>query len=232
MVRRWEELPDFMQNDEVRPYHEVLSRRRFSLIMKRTIDFIVSSVMIVVLAPLLLGIAGWVRLDSGGPVFYRQERITQYGRRFRIYKFRTMVHNADQIGSHVTAEGDRRVTKAGKMLRGCRLDELPQLINIWKGEMTFVGTRPEVPEYVKCYTNEMLATLLLPAGVTSQASIRYKDEDRIIKEKTEQGRHIDLVYTEEILPDKMKWNLKAIKDFSLRSELILLVNTILAVLIR
>lgn len=229
MLCRWEELPDFMRTEEVWPYYEVLSRRRFSLILKRIFDFIVSTALIVLLIPLFIVLAAWIRLDSEGPVLYRQVRITQYGRRFRIYKFRTMIQNADYIGSLVTAEGDRRVTMAGMKLRGSRLDELPQLINIWKGEMTFVGTRPEVPKYVESYTKEMLATLLLPAGVTSQASVQYKDEDRMLREQTEQGRNIDQVYTEEILPEKMKWNLMAIKKFSLRSEFVLSVKTIMAV---
>ena len=149
MLRKWEELPAFMQTEEVRPYYEKLTRKWFSLLVKRIFDFAVSSVMLVILSPALLVLAVMIKKDSEGPVFYRQERITQYGRKFRIYKFRTMVINADKIGSLVTVGEDPRITKIGKRLRGCRLDELPQLINIWKGEMTFVGTRPEVEKYVK-----------------------------------------------------------------------------------
>ena len=146
MLCRWEQLPGFMRTEEVRPYYEVLKKHWFGLLVKRTFDFVMSSVMLIILSPVFLTLAIWIKRDSVGPVFYRQERVTQYGRKFRIYKFRTMVQNADQIGSLVTVGDDARITNAGKKLRGCRLDELPQLINIWKGEMTFVGTRPEVPK--------------------------------------------------------------------------------------
>lgn len=228
MLRKWEELPTFMQTEEVRPYYEKLSRKWFSLLVKRIFDFAVSSVMLVILSPALLVLAVMIKKDSEGPVFYRQERITQYGRKFRIYKFRTMVINADKIGSLVTVGEDPRITKIGKRLRGCRLDELPQLINIWKGEMTFVGTRPEVEKYVKKYTPEMMATLLLPAGVTSEASIQYKDEDKLLADVS--GEDADRVYIEKILPEKMKWNLEEIKKFGFFREIGTMVKTVVAVI--
>lgn len=227
MLRKWEELPAFMQTEEVRPYYEALRRKKWSLFVKRVFDFGVSSVMLLALSPVFLLLAVWIRLDSRGPVFYRQERVTQYGKIFRIYKFRTMVMDADRKGSLVTVGKDPRITKAGKKLRDCRLDELPQLINIWRGEMTFVGTRPEVPRYVKHYTKEMYATLLLPAGVTSEASIQYKDESRLLEGVS--GEEADRVYVEKILPGKMGWNLKSIKKFSLGKECSLLFQTIVAV---
>lgn len=229
MLCRWEQLPGFMRTEEVRPYYEVLRKHRFGLLAKRTFDFVMSSVMLSILSPVFLALAVWIKQDSEGPVFYRQERVTQYGRRFRIYKFRTMVQNADKIGSLVTVDGDARITNAGKKLRGCRLDELPQLINIWKGEMTFVGTRPEVPKYVKQYTKEMYATLLLPAGVTSEASIEFKDEDKLIAEGMEEGLSADEVYVERVLPGKMRWNLNMIKNFSLCKEMSILIKTVKAV---
>lgn len=229
MLCKWEELPAFMRNDAVRPYYESLERRRGMLLVKRTFDFIMSSWMLALFSPIFLAIAIWIRLDSAGPVFYRQERVTQYGRVFRIYKFRTMVQDADQKGSLVTTSGDARITKVGKKLRGCRLDELPQLINIWKGEMSFVGTRPEVIKYVRQYTAEMYATLLLPAGVTSEASVRFKDEDQLISKGTREGRSIDEVYVKEVLPEKMKWNLKGIREFSIMKEMGLLFCTVAAV---
>lgn len=229
MLRKWEELPTFMQTEEVRPYYEKLSRKWFSLFVKRIFDFAVSSVMLVILSPALLVLAVMIKMDSEGPVFYRQERITQYGRKFRIYKFRTMVINADKIGSLVTVGEDPRITKIGKRLRGCRLDELPQLINIWKGEMTFVGTRPEVEKYVKKYTPEMMATLLLPAGVTSEASIQYKDEDKLLADVS--GENADRVYVEKILPEKMKWNLEEIKKFGFFREIGTMVKTVVAVIL-
>lgn len=228
MLKKWEELPAFMQTEEVRPYYEKLSRKWFSLLVKRIFDFVVSSVMLVILSPALLVLAVMIKKDSEGPVFYRQERITQYGRKFRIYKFRTMVINADKIGSLVTVGEDPRITKMGKKLRGCRLDELPQLINIWKGEMTFVGTRPEVEKYVKKYTPEMMATLLLPAGVTSEASIQYKDEDKLLADVS--GEDADRVYVEKILPEKMKWNLDEIKKFGFFREIGTMVKTVVAVM--
>lgn len=228
MLRKWEELPTFMQTEEVRPYYEKLSRKWFSLFVKRIFDFAVSSVMLVILSPALLVLAVMIKKDSEGPVFYRQERITQYGRKFRIYKFRTMVINADKIGSLVTVGEDPRITKMGKKLRGCRLDELPQLINIWKGEMTFVGTRPEVEKYVKKYTPEMMATLLLPAGVTSEASIQYKDEDKLLADVS--GEDADRVYIEKILPEKMKWNLEEIRKFGFFREIGTMVKTVVAVM--
>lgn len=230
MLCRWEQLPGFMRTEEVRPYYEVLKKHWFGLLVKRTFDFVMSSVMLIILSPVFLSLAIWIKRDSEGPVFYRQERVTQYGRRFRIYKFRTMVQNADKIGSLVTVGGDSRITNAGKKLRGCRLDELPQLINIWKGEMTFVGTRPEVPKYVKQYTKEMYATLLLPAGVTSEASIEFKDEDSILAERTSKGKSTDEAYVDDVLERKMKWNLCMIKTFSLCKELAILLKTVKAVI--
>lgn len=229
MLCRWEQLPGFMRTEEVRPYYEVLRKHRFSLLVKRTFDFTMSSILLVMLAPMFILLAVWIKLDSKGPVFYRQERVTQYGRRFHIYKFRTMVQNADRIGSLVTVGDDPRITRVGKKLRSCRLDELPQLINIWKGEMTFVGTRPEVTKYMKKYTKEMYATLLLPAGVTSEASIEFKDEDELIAEGMGKGTSADCVYVEQVLPEKMRWNLKGIVSFSMISEMILLIKTLIAV---
>lgn len=229
MLCKWDELPSFMRTEEVRPYYDILKRRQVSLLVKRTFDFVMSSLLLLLLSPAFLILSVWIKLDSPGPVFYRQERVTQYGRIFRIYKFRTMVQNADKIGSLVTAGNDSRITKAGQKLRGCRLDELPQLINIWKGEMSFVGTRPEVVKYVKCYTKEMYATLLLPAGVTSEASIRYKNEDQIISEKTAEGKAVDKTYLNDVLPQKMRWNLRSIRMFSLIKECFILFETILIV---
>lgn len=215
-----------MQTEEMRPYYEKLHKKRFSLAVKRVFDFTVSSVMLVILSPALLVLGVLIKRDSKGPVFYRQERITQYGRKFRIYKFRTMVVNADRIGSLVTVGEDPRITKIGKRLRGCRLDELPQLINIWKGEMTFVGTRPEVEKYVKEYSPEMMATLLLPAGVTSEASIRYKDEAELL----DAAEDVDKTYVNKVLPGKMKYNLNSIKHFSLVGEMATMFRTVFAVL--
>ena len=176
MLKNWNRLPEYMRTDEVRPYYDLLQRKKLSLFFKRVFDIVVSLIMIILCSPILLIISILIVKDSKGGVFYRQERVTQYGRVFRIFKFRTMVQNADQMGTQVTVSNDSRITKIGSKLRNCRLDELPQLFNIFLGDMTFVGTRPESVHYVKSYTKEMYATLLLPAGVTSEASIQYKDE--------------------------------------------------------
>ena len=224
--RNWEELPDFMKTEAVRPYYDSLNNKKGQLFLKRVFDFTVSSLMLSALSPVLAVLAILIRLDSEGPVFYRQERVTQYGRRFRIYKFRTMVQDADKKGSLVTTQGDARITRMGKKLRGCRLDELPQLINIWKGEMSFVGTRPEVVKYVKQYTDEMYATLLLPAGVTSEASVQFKDEDQRIAAGVKAGRSADQVYVEDVLGEKMEWNLRSLRNYSVEKEFRTLIRTV------
>ena len=225
MLKKWEELPKYMRTEAVRPYYESLSRKKFSLYVKRFFDVTVASVMLVLLSPVLLVLTFLIAKDSKGGVFYRQERVTQYGRKFRIFKFRTMVANADKIGTQVTVQNDNRITKIGEKLRKYRLDELPQLFNIILGDMSFVGTRPESTHYVKCYTPEMYATLLLPAGVTSEASIRYKDEAELL----DRADNVDEVYVKEVLPGKMKYNLEEIRKFSWWREIGTMVRTVVAV---
>ena len=194
--------------------------------VKRLEDVVFSVLMLILFSPVFLIAAVGIKCTDGGPVFYKQKRLTKDGKIFEIYKFRTMVDDAERKGSLVTAEGDSRITRVGKKLRGCRLDELPQLINIWKGEMSFVGTRPEVAKYVRQYRPDMYATLLLPAGVTSEASIRFKDEDRFFKE----GQDVDAIYVNKVLPMKMAWNLKALWRYSLPREIWTMAETVLAVL--
>ena len=225
MLRRWEDLPKRMQNEAVRPYYEQLQKKKVSLFLKRCIDVSLSSALLLFLAPamLLIGIA--VRLDSPGPALFRQVRVTQYGRQFRIFKFRTMVNHADRMGTQVTASGDARITRLGRKMRHYRLDELPQLLNIFLGDMSFVGTRPEVVKYVREYTDEMTATLLLPAGVTSEVSIQYKDEEKLLAD----AEDVDEAYIHVVLPEKMEYNLKSLKDFSLIHELRIMVDTVIAV---
>ncbi len=226
LLKPWDDLPDYMRTEEVRPYYDALKRHTISLILKRIFDFSVSLILLLIIWPILLILALAVRMDSPGPVFYKQERITTYGKRFRIWKFRTMVVNADKIGTQVTVSNDQRITKVGRILRGVRLDELPQIINILTGDMSFVGTRPEVVKYVNAYKPEFYATLLLPAGVTSEASIRYKDEYELL----DKADDVDKVYIEQVLPNKMKWNLNSIARFSFLRELLTMVRTVLAVL--
>lgn len=226
MLKKWENLPRELQTDAVRPYYDILRKKQVTLFFKRVFDVAVSGVMLLLLSPVFLVLAIAIKLDSPGPVFYRQVRVTQYGRRFRIFKFRSMVSDADRIGTQVTVSGDSRVTKVGKFIRKFRLDEVSQLIDIFRGTMTFVGTRPEVPKYVVAYTQEMMATLLLPAGVTSEASIRYKDEAELL----DQAENVDQVYIERVLPGKMAINLDAIRNFSFREDIATMFRTVLAVL--
>ncbi len=225
MLRDWDELPKFMKNEQVRAYYDALSRKKRSLAIKRTLDVILASTLLVFLFPLMVAIGVIVRCDSKGPALFRQVRITQYGRRYRIYKFRTMVDEPTIRGTQITIRGDKRVTKVGKRLRSLRLDELPQLLNILCGDMSFVGTRPEVEKYVRAYSPEMYATLLLPAGVTSEASVRYKDEEQLLDEADD----VDVTYITEILPSKMEYNLKGVKRFSLWSDLAVMFKTVFAV---
>lgn len=224
VLRQWDDLPENMRNESVRNYYEVLYKKRISLLFKRTFDIIIGLITFIVLSPLFVIIAGAIKMDSKGPVMFRQLRVTQYGKEFRIYKFRTMVNNAESFGAQVTTNNDIRVTRIGKYLRKYRLDEFPQLINIITGDMSFVGTRPEVVKYVGKYTDEMIATLLLPAGVTSQASIKYKDEEKLLTE----AENADKTYIEMVLPEKMKFNLKSLEDFSLLKELMIIVQTVFA----
>lgn len=225
MLRKWEDLPKKMQTEAVRPYYEYLNKRRGSLLLKRTFDIVVSTVLLILISPILLILSIMIVTDSKGGIFYRQERVTQYGRVFRIFKFRTMVADADKIGTQVTVQNDSRITKIGEKLRKYRLDELPQLLNILMGDMTLVGTRPESIHYVEHYTPEMYATLLLPAGVTSEASIRYKDEAELLKN----AEDADQVYIEKVLPQKMKYNLESIRKFSCLKDIGTMFKTVLAV---
>lgn len=225
MLRKWEDLPKKMQTEAVRPYYEYLNKRRGSLLLKRTFDIVVSTVLLILISPILLILAVMIATDSKGGIFYRQERVTQYGRVFRIFKFRTMVADADKIGTQVTVHNDSRITKIGEKLRKYRLDELPQLLNILMGDMTLVGTRPESIHYVEHYTPEMYATLLLPAGVTSEASIRYKDEAELLKN----AEDADQVYIERVLPEKMKYNLESIRRYSCMKDIGIMFRTVLAV---
>lgn len=225
MLKKWEKLPTEMQTEEVRKYYDILKKKQASLLLKRIFDFVVSVIALIVLSPVYLILAVAIKIDSPGPVFYRQERVTQYGKRFRIHKFRTMVQNADK-GSQVTVNNDSRITCVGRVIRDCRLDEIAQLIDVIQGTVTLVGVRPESPKFVAAYTDEMKATLLLPAGVTSLASIYYKDEAKLL----DGVEDADKVYIEKILPGKMYYNLKGIEQFSFWSDIKTMFMTVFAVL--
>lgn len=225
MLKKWDDLPDFMKNDEVRFYYNILKKKKVGLFMKRIFDIVVGFILLIILAIPMAIIAIMIKIDSEGPIFYRQERVTTYGKRFKIHKFRTMVSNADKIGTAVTVGNDSRITKVGAKLRGCRLDELPQVLDLLSGNMSFVGTRPEAVKYVERYKPEYMATLLLPAGITSEASIKYKDEANLL----DSANDVDKVYVEEVLPRKMKYNLESIKKFSFWGDIATMFRTVFAV---
>lgn len=229
-MKKWEDLPTLMKNSSVKKYYCILQHKKTSLFLKRTIDIILSFVGLIILSPIFLILAILIKLDSKGPVFFRQERITRYGKTFKIFKFRTMVQDADKKGALVTTKNDKRITRVGKLIRKCRLDETPQLINILVGDMSLVGTRPEVKKYVDAYTDEMKATLLMRAGVTSEASICFKDEDEIINNGIKKHISIDETYVKKILPKKMIMNLEYIKSFNFFSDIKIMAKTVINVL--
>lgn len=226
---KYKDLPKEFQNDAVKKYYEIVSRKKISLLFKRIFDIFFSILILLILFIPIIIISIAIKLDSNGSVFYRQERVTQYGKKFRIFKFRTMVTNADKIGTLVTVKSDARITKVGKFLRKYRLDEFPQIFNILIGDMSFVGTRPEVTKYVEKYSDYMYATLLLPAGLTSYSSINYKDEDEIISEHLKDNENIDDIYVNYILPDKMKYNIEYIERFSFLYDIKIMFKTFFSV---
>ena len=225
-LKKINDLPPEMRNGATEYYYAILKKKRVSLFFKRCFDVVVSLFLLALLSPVMLVVAIAIKIDSRGPVFYRQTRVTQYNKTFRIFKFRTMVANADKIGTPVTVNGDPRITRVGRLIRKVRIDELPQLIDVLRGKMTFVGTRPEVPKYTEKYTDEMMATLLLPAGITSEASIYYKDESRLLDASSDP----DETYVKEILPVKMYYNLKAIENFGFFHDIKIMFMTVFAVL--
>lgn len=224
-IIKWEQLPQEMQTEEVKKYYDILKKKQMSLFFKRVFDIVASSIMLIILSPAFIILAIAIKIDSKGPVFYRQVRVTQYNKKFRIFKFRSMCQGADK-GSQVTVNQDARVTRVGKLIRGCRLDEISQLLDVWRGTMTLVSVRAETPKYTEQYTPEMMATLLLPAGVTSLASILYKDEAKLL----DGVEDTDKVYVEQILPAKMYYNLKQIEQFSFWNDIKLMFMTVFAVL--
>lgn len=226
IITKWDNLPDNMQNEEVKKYYDIIKGKKGSLILKRLFDILASLILLIILSPLFIIFSIMIKLDSKGPIMFKQNRVTENGRIFKIFKFRTMVENADKNGSQVTVKNDNRVTKIGKFLRKFRLDEIPQLINILIGDMSFVGTRPEVPKYVELYTDEMKATLLMKAGVTSLASIKFKDEEKLLQ----MDGNIDKIYIENILPQKMQYNLEYLKRFNFFYDIKLMFMTLFAVI--
>ncbi len=226
-MRKWEKLPSYMQNDDVKYYYDILKKKKLSRFLKRAFDIVVSLFMLILLSPIFLILAIAIKIDSKGPVFYRQVRITRYGETFKIFKFRTMVNDADKKGGQISTSNDSRITRVGKVIRKLRIDELSQLIDVFRGKMSFVGTRPEVPFFVDKYTPKMYATLLMPAGITSLASIKFKDEEKMLIGETKEEN--DRIYIQEVLPLKMQYNLNALEKFSFWGEIGLMFKTVFAV---
>ncbi|MDR1627166.1 MAG: sugar transferase [Oscillospiraceae bacterium] len=225
MLINWADLPKNMQTKEILYYYQILQKKKKSLVIKRIFDIICSGVLILILCPAFVILALAIKMDSKGKVIFKQKRVTKYGKTFNIYKFRSMIHNAEKFGTQVTKKNDSRITKVGKTIRKFRLDELPQLLNIFIGDLSFVGVRPEVPKYAEKYTSEMMATLLLPAGVTSAASIAFKNEEEILNKFDDTEK----AYINLVLPQKMKINLQYIKDFNFFYDLKIMFMTLAAV---
>lgn len=227
-IKKWDSLPHKFINEHVQKYYDTLYKRRKELLYKRIFDVVVSIILLIIILPLIILVSILIKIDSNGAVIFKQIRITQYGKRFKILKFRSMYVNFENTGNYLTIKNDSRVTKVGKYLRRYRLDEIPQLFNILSGDMSFVGTRPEVLKYVIRYNEEMMATLLLPAGLTSQASIDFKDEDNILNFFC----NADDMYVNVILPKKMQINLFNVINYSFFNDLKILLNTALYIFIK
>lgn len=226
LLKNWQELPEEIKNESVYAYYRILREKTFHLLIKRCFDILFAIILMVILFFPMLVVAVWIKLDSPGSVFFRQTRVTQYGKPFKIFKFRTMISEAENLGPQVTYKNDKRITKIGKLLRKLRIDEVPQLINILLGQLSFVGTRPEAVKYTNEYTDEMKATLLLPAGVTSLASIKFKNESDILNKFAD----VDDTYINFILPKKMEYNLEYIKRFNLFYDIKIMIQTVIAVI--
>lgn len=214
-----------MQTEEVKKYYDILNSKKRYLIAKRIFDFTLSLVMSVVFLPFIVLVGIMIKIDSPGKIFFLQKRVTTNGKVFKIFKFRTMKENSEKL-SGVTVDNDPRITKLGKYLRKFRIDEIPQIFNILTGDLSFVGARPESVKYVKEYSPEMYATLLMPAGVTSPASILFKDEAELLKG----AQDPDETYVKDILPKKMAYNLEYIKNCSLLYDIKVMFKTVIAVI--
>jgi lipopolysaccharide/colanic/teichoic acid biosynthesis glycosyltransferase len=220
-MKKWEDLPSCMQTPEVRPYYNIVKKKWISRFFKRCFDIFVSLIFLIILSPLFVVLSILVACSSKGPIFFTQDRITIYCKHFKILKFRTMVVDAEKKGLQITGNNDPRITKIGKFLRKTRLDEIPQLFNVLLGQMAFVGPRPEVPHYVNQYRPEWYATLLVKAGVTCEASIKFKDEDQILKG----SQNPDFDYVSKVLPSKLAFDRVYIKRFNLFYDMDLMWKT-------
>lgn len=205
---------------------QVLEQRKPQLIAKRAMDIVISGAALVVLSPVLLLVALLIKIDDPGPVFYRQVRVGKDGKTFRIFKFRSMVVDADKKGLQITIGRDPRITRMGAFLRKTKLDELAQLINVFVGDMSFVGPRPEVPRYVELYTPYQRQVLLVRPGITDYASIAYRNENDLLAGAQDPEK----MYIETIMPDKIELNMKYLHEISPLTDIRLIFKTIAAVI--
>ena len=212
-----------MQNMDIAA---VLEKRKLQLALKRAMDIVISGGALAVLWPVLLLIAVAIKIDDPGPVFYRQVRVGRDGKEFRIFKFRTMVVDADKKGLQITVGRDNRITRMGRLLRKTKLDELAQLINVFVGEMSLVGPRPEVPKYVNLYTPYQRQVLLVRPGITDYASIAYRNENDMLEDAEDPEK----MYIDVIMPDKIELNMKYLREISPAADIRLIFGTILAVI--
>ena len=226
LTRNITKLPGVFQTEPVLQYYLILRGKCGYLWIKRGLDILISLLLLLILSPLLLLTALLVKCTSRGPVFYRQERVGKNGKSFWILKFRTMVKNADHMGAPITVGNrDSRITVIGHVLRASRIDEFPQFINVLKGDMSIIGARPEVPRYVREYTPEMYATLLLAPGMTGVASIVYRQESELLADQ----KNPENYYIQEILPKKMAINLKYLKSISFFTDAKLILKSLACV---
>ena len=195
---------------------------------KRLFDIVMAGLALLLMSPLLIGIAAWIRLDSVGPVFFRQERVGRHGRPFRIHKFRTMVTDAERLGAQITVSGDPRITAAGRFLRRSKLDELPQLIDVLAGTMSLVGPRPEVPRYVAMYPTALREKVLsVRPGITDPASIAFRDEGALLAAAADPERE----YADVVLPAKLRFAADYVDHASLAYDLRLIALTLRALVL-
>lgn len=214
------------KNDRPMDIADVLARRKPQLIAKRAMDIVLSACALAILWPLLLLIALAIWIDDPGPVFYRQVRVGRDGKTFRIFKFRSMVMDADKKGLAITVGRDSRITRVGAVLRKTKLDELAQLLNVLFGQMSFVGPRPEVPKYVELYTPYQRQVLLVRPGITDYASIAYRNENDLLAD----APNPETMYIEQIMPDKIELNMKYLREISPLADIRLILKTIVAVI--
>lgn len=205
-----------------------IEKKKLNFVCKRVFDFTASLLGLLILSPILLVTAIFIKIDSRGPIFFKQKRVGKNKKTFEIYKFRTMVTDAEKMGKQITVGNDRRITRIGKVIRKCKLDELPQLINVLKGEMSLVGPRPEVPRYVELYDEYQEQILLVKPGITDYASIKFINENEILGASSDPEEE----YIKEIMPNKIELNMQYINNFSIFEDIRLILKTILYIVIR